>query len=98
VACRTRHQKAQLIRIVRRVDGEMVMDETGRQPGRGAYLCADASCWNLALRRSALQRALRAPLPTGLKDRLEQGAVVASPVMTGRGAPPPMMLGGNHGT
>jgi predicted RNA-binding protein YlxR (DUF448 family) len=85
------------VRLVRRADGEVVMDETGRQPGRGAYLCADASCWSLALRRSALQRALRAPLPTGLKDRLEQGAVVASPVTNGRGAPL-MMLGGNHGT
>jgi predicted RNA-binding protein YlxR (DUF448 family) len=98
VACRTRRQKAELIRIVRRVDGEVVMDETGSQPGRGAYLCADASCWSLALRRSALQRALRAQLPTGLKDRLEQGAVIASPVTTGREAPLPMMLGGNHGT
>jgi predicted RNA-binding protein YlxR (DUF448 family) len=83
--------------LVRRVDGEVVMDETGSQPGRGAYLCADASCWRLASRRSALQRALRAPLPAGLKDRLEQGAVVASPVTTGRGAPL-MTLGGNDGT
>jgi predicted RNA-binding protein YlxR (DUF448 family) len=85
------------VRIVRTRDGSLVMDPTGALEGRGAYLCADAACWTLALRRSALQRALRAPLPDELKERLEQGAVVASPVTTGRSAPQ-MMLGGTHGT
>ena len=97
VACRTRREKAQLIRIVRQPDGSVVIDEAGDLAGRGAYLCADSDCWALAVRRSALQRALHVPLPEGLKERLEQGAVVASPVTTGRGAPQ-MMLGGNHGT
>jgi predicted RNA-binding protein YlxR (DUF448 family) len=85
------------VRVVRRPDGAIVMDEVGNVPGRGAYLCADRACWALALKRSALQRALRAPLPADLIERLEQGAVVASPVSTGRGAAQ-TMLGGSHGT
>ncbi len=59
VACRTRRDKAALVRIVRRPDGRVVLDHDGRLEGRGAYLCADGGCWALALRRSALQRALR---------------------------------------
>jgi uncharacterized protein len=97
VACRAKGDKAVLVRIVRRPDGVIVMDEAGHSAGRGAYLCADPACWTLALKRSALQRALRTALPADLKERLEQGALVASPVSTGRGAPQ-MMLGGSHGT
>jgi predicted RNA-binding protein YlxR (DUF448 family) len=82
---------------VRTPDGSVLVDETGTLPGRGAYVCADAACWALAMRRSALQRALHVPLPAGLTERSEHGAVVASPVSTGRGAPH-IMLGGNHGS
>jgi predicted RNA-binding protein YlxR (DUF448 family) len=85
------------VRVVRRPDGSVVLDDEGRSEGRGAYLCADRACWTLALRRSALQRALRTPLPTDLKTRLEQGDAAPGPVTTDRRAPQ-MMLGGTDGT
>ena len=46
-----------------RPTGEMIIDETGRVAGRGAYLCRDAGCWTLAVERGALGRALEAPVP-----------------------------------
>jgi len=37
--------------------------EVGRnEPGRGAWLCDDSSCFDLAIRRRALGRALRTEL------------------------------------
>lgn len=45
VACRTIGGKRGLIRLVRRPDGSVAVDETGRLPGRGAYLCRKAECW-----------------------------------------------------
>ncbi|MFN8631858.1 MAG: YlxR family protein [Chloroflexota bacterium] len=54
VACRTPRPKRELIRVVRRPDGTVGVDATGRQPGRGAYLCQDAACFDLAGRRRAL--------------------------------------------
>jgi predicted RNA-binding protein YlxR (DUF448 family) len=51
----------------------MTIDETGRLAGRGAYLCRDAGCWNLALERGALGRALEAPVPAALRDALAAG-------------------------
>ncbi len=50
------------------------MDATGRVAGRGAYLCADGSCWTAALARGTLQRALETPLPAELREHLEAGA------------------------
>ncbi len=51
----------------------MTIDSTGRLAGRGAYLCRDAGCWTLAVRRGALGRALEAPVPTDLREALEAG-------------------------
>jgi uncharacterized protein len=68
--------------VVRQPDGAVVLDATGRAAGRGAYLCADGACWNTALTRGTLQRALETPLPADLRERLEQGAQTMMPNMT----------------
>ena len=59
VACRGGSAKRELIRIVRTVDGSVVIDPTGKKSGRGAYLCHDRTCWETALKRSVLPRALK---------------------------------------
>jgi predicted RNA-binding protein YlxR (DUF448 family) len=74
VACRTVRPKRELVRIVRTPGGELMIDETGRVAGRGAYLCRDAACWTTALGRGALGRALEAPLPVELRETLRAGA------------------------
>jgi hypothetical protein len=58
------------VRIVRTPGGEVVLDPTGRQSGRGAYLCADGACWQTALKRKSIERALEAALPIELRERL----------------------------
>ncbi len=83
VACRTERQKRELVRIVRAPDGSVSFDPTRRAPGRGAYICADGSCWPAALKRKSIERALSAPLPTELRDQLERGELEA-PIAGGR--------------
>jgi predicted RNA-binding protein YlxR (DUF448 family) len=58
---------------VRTPTGSVVIDPTGRLPGRGAYLCRDASCWSLAARRRALEHALKTTIPTDLAAILAAG-------------------------
>lgn len=62
VACRAHDAKRALVRVVRLTDGGVVVDETGKQKGRGAYLCCQRACWDQALKRGALNRALRVTL------------------------------------
>lgn len=62
VACRTVRPKRALIRIVRTPEGEVRVDERGKQSGRGAYLCAQRVCWEEALKRRRLDVALRVTL------------------------------------
>jgi uncharacterized protein len=68
-------------------DRSVVLDASGRAAGRGAYLCADGSCWALALKKSSLERALEVPLPPDLRARMQLGpdAVLAQ------------TIGGSHG-
>ncbi len=59
IACRKVDAKRGLQRLVR-VDGDhVVVDPTGKRPGRGAYLCAERGCWEHALKRAAIERALK---------------------------------------
>jgi predicted RNA-binding protein YlxR (DUF448 family) len=85
------------VRIVRRPDGSVVLDESGHLDGRGAYLCRAASCLTTALRRDSLRRALRVPLPAALKERLALDLETSGHVMAGRLASQ-AMLGGPNGT
>ena len=59
VVCRQKTHKRQLTRIVRIPEGRVVVDLTGKQAGRGAYLCDRVECWNQALYGDVLKRALK---------------------------------------
>ena len=84
VACRTTHPKGELVRLVRTPDGTITVDASGRAPGRGAYLCRTAACWDAAGRKRAIEHALKAALPAGLVAILAAGpdALAAIPVTT----------------
>ncbi|MBN1876060.1 MAG: YlxR family protein [Anaerolineae bacterium] len=59
IVCRSTRPKRELIRVVRLTEGGVVIDETGKLNGRGAYLCRQRVCWEQALKRNALNHALR---------------------------------------
>jgi predicted RNA-binding protein YlxR (DUF448 family) len=44
---------------VRSPAGTVSYDPTGKAAGRGAYLCGQPSCLDLAVRRRSIQRALK---------------------------------------
>lgn len=62
VACREEKPKRELVRVVLTPEDGIVIDETGKRNGRGAYLCRQRRCWEEALKRGSLNRALRAQL------------------------------------
>jgi predicted RNA-binding protein YlxR (DUF448 family) len=61
----------------------MMIDDTGRLAGRGAYLCHDAGCWTLAAERGALGRALGAAVPPELREALLAGPAMMNMTTTG---------------
>jgi len=73
VACRTSRPKRELLRVVRRPEGQVAVDDTGRLAGRGAYVCRDVACITRAIERGALARALETTIPPGLREELLAG-------------------------
>lgn len=59
VACRATDEKRDLLRVVRQPDGSVLYDPKGKLSGRGAYICASASCIALARKQKRLERSLK---------------------------------------
>ena len=78
VSCRAERQKRDFVRVVRAPDGSVSIDNTGRTNGRGAYLCADQSCWTGALKKKSIERALGVSLPADVRAQLEGGVAHGS--------------------
>lgn len=70
MACRKADGKATLVRFVRDSQGGVSVDETGKKPGRGAYLCARHQCFDDARAGGKLAGALRTRMTDEDYDRL----------------------------
>ena len=70
VGCGVESPKKGLVRIVRKADGGLAIDQTGRAPGRGAYLCANLECLKEARRRKALSRCLKVEVPASFYEEI----------------------------
>ena len=72
MGCRERKEKRQLIRVVRKTDGSVCVDFSGKVSGRGAYICPDKACLNKALKSKSLERSLEVAIPQDVYGRLEK--------------------------
>lgn len=77
VACHKKQAKRDLIRLVRTPDGEVQVDPSGKLSGRGAYLCKNVACLDLAVKTNRLNHALKTQVDastyTHLYAYFEQG-------------------------
>ena len=72
IACRQTKEKKALIRLVSTENGIAEIDVFGKKPGRGAYLCPQKTCWELALRKNRLDYALRTKLRDDNRQTLRE--------------------------
>ncbi len=63
--------KKDLIRIVRTPEGNVIIDETGKSNGRGAYLKKDLEVIKKAQKSKVLNRALQIEVPDNIYLELE---------------------------
>ena len=62
--------KKELIRIVRNKEGEIFVDETGKQNGKGVYLKKDIEVINKAKSNKILNRYLELDVPDSIYEEL----------------------------
>lgn len=63
--------KKELIRVVRDKDGNVLVDITGKQNGRGAYLKKDIDVIKKTEKSKILERVLGVSIPNSIYEELE---------------------------
>ena len=74
IACRKVGGKRGLVRLVRTAEGIVEVDPSGKRAGRGAYLHPVQSCWEVGLKGSRIEQALRIKLMPANRDALQEYA------------------------
>ena len=78
IGCMESKPKKELIRVVASrpteegTAPEVILDLTGRAPGRGAYLCPKAECFEKAVKKKAIARSLSMEITRENLDRLSE--------------------------
>ena len=72
MACRKVKAKRELVRLVRRANGIVEVDTSGKKAGRGAYLCQAQGCWEVGLKGSRLEHVLQITLTQNNREQLIQ--------------------------
>ena len=53
VGCQEMKEKKSLIRVVKTAEGDIILDDTGKKNGRGAYICKSLECFKKAKKTKA---------------------------------------------
>ena len=70
--CGEMKPKKELIRVLKTVESEIVLDKTGKKNGRGAYLCNSIECLKKAGKSRGLERSLQIKIPDEIYETLEK--------------------------
>ena len=63
--------KKELIRVVRTPEGNVIVDESGKANGRGAYLKKDIETFEKAKKSKILNKKLEVEVPDSIYDELK---------------------------
>lgn len=71
IACNENKSKKELIRVVRNADKEIIVDETGKVNGRGAYVCKSEACIDQIIKTRKLSRTFQIEVPDEVYTKLK---------------------------
>lgn len=72
VGCGEMKNKKEMLRVVKTLEEQFVLDATGKQNGRGAYICPSKECLNRAMKNKGLERSFKQVIPKEVYDKLEK--------------------------
>ena len=71
IACRAVKDKREMYRIVKSGD-KISLDKTGKANGRGAYICKNVACLQVAQKKHLLERSFSCQIPVAVYAQLEE--------------------------
>ena len=70
MGCNEKKDKKDLIRIVKNKNGEISIDRTGKQEGRGAYLCDNIECLEKVIKTKRIERVFEQKISDEIYEKL----------------------------
>ena len=70
--CREMKSKKEMMRVLKTVEDEIVLDTTGKKNGRGAYVCFSMECLEKAMKSRGLERSLKTRIPEDVYETLKK--------------------------
>ena len=71
LGCNEMKPKRELVRVVKNKEDQVFVDLTGKQNGRGAYICQSRECFLKAKKSKRLERKLECAIPDEIYEQLE---------------------------
>lgn len=72
IGCGEMKSKKEMLRVLKTVQGDILIDATGRKNGRGAYLCPSRECLKKAVKSRGLDRSFKMAIPKEVYEALEK--------------------------
>lgn len=72
IGCMQMKHKKELMRVIKTSEGDILLDGTGKQNGRGAYICQDIDCFEKAIKNKGLERSLKCAIPKEVYESLKK--------------------------
>ncbi|MBE5963734.1 MAG: YlxR family protein [Lachnospiraceae bacterium] len=70
IACGEMKNKNELLRILKTVDDEIIIDRTGKKNGRGAYICNSKDCFKKAITSKCLEKSFKMAINSDIYETL----------------------------
>ena len=75
IGCREMKAKKDMIRVLKTASAEnerpeIILDATGRKNGRGAYICPNRDCLDLAMKNKGLERSFKMAISKDVYEML----------------------------
>ena len=77
MACNTKKNKYDLIRIVKNKKGEILVDKTGKLNGRGAYICNNIECLEKVIKKNRISRVLKSDTEQKIYENI-RGVIIGN--------------------
>ena len=72
IGCNELKAKKEMLRILKTIEDEVVLDTTGKLNGRGAYLCKNVECLKKAVKNKGIERSFKMPIDKAVYEKLEK--------------------------
>ena len=77
MACNTKKNKYDLIRIVKNKKGKILVDKTGKLNGRGAYICNNIECLEKVIKTNRISRVLKSDTEQKIYENI-RGVIIGN--------------------